>query len=142
MANAGGLSEEAKYCFGTFIEDIYFVVVIEWTKMCNLWCSLLIVTKVGGARSQGIFLLCIARGVIIGVKGAMEILQKDRFIFYFCVALSFFCVYFGTFIHLPFWLDLAIAGWLQATVYISNTLFNNSAALAFARSHCAQIFKL
>ena len=79
--------------------------------------------------------------MIIGVKGAMEILQKDRFIFKFCVALSFF-VYFGTFIHLPFWLDLVIAGWLQATVYISNTLFNNSAALAFARSHCAQIFKL
>ena len=33
------------------------------------------------SKTYILLLLCIARGVIIGVKGAMEILQKDRFIF-------------------------------------------------------------
>ena len=46
VANAGGLSEEAKYCFGTFIEDIYFFIVIEWTE--NVYS--LVFIRVGGAR--------------------------------------------------------------------------------------------
>ena len=53
VANAGGLSEEAKYCFGTFIEDIYFVVVIELTE--NVYSLVFIVIRVGGVRSQRIF---------------------------------------------------------------------------------------
>ena len=43
VANAGGLSEKAKYFVGTFIEDIYFFIVIEWPE--NVYSLVFIVTK-------------------------------------------------------------------------------------------------
>ena len=81
VANAGGLSEKAKYFFGTFIEDIYFFIVIEWAE--NVYSLVFIVTKGWRGKEPRFYssTLCIARGVIIGVLGEMEILQKDRFIF-------------------------------------------------------------